>query len=74
MDDNTLKGYLFGLMIACPIGKPLNDCPLNMIRTKSKLEQIGYIDELSLEEAVKLSNHHRKCLFSRLKSSFSIEG
>ncbi|MFW5879776.1 MAG: hypothetical protein ACOCUV_03020 [bacterium] len=69
MNDYTLKGYLLGLMIECPVGKSLAGCPLSAVRNVSRIEQMNFITDLSLDEAAKISNHHRECMAMRLEDS-----
>lgn len=71
MLDSVIKGNLFGLMVACPIGFATENCPLGKMRELSRTEQLNFFMKLSLAEAVKINNYHRGCLSERLKPDYS---
>ena len=68
MDDLTLeqkKIWVQGLLIECPMGKPLDNCPAKDIRAlpiKERLELANAMNEPQINQII---SHHRKCLYER---------
>ncbi len=59
------KIWVKGLVIDCPLGKPLENCPLNDIRKlpiEERLRLACAMDESQLDQII---GYHRKCLFER---------
>jgi hypothetical protein len=63
MDENHI--WLFGVLNACPLTTPLDNCPFETHRKKPVAERWVYISNLSGEEVEKLIKHHKNCLFNR---------
>lgn len=62
--------YIVGLMISCPVSSSDKNCPFNQYREQPipKLNKLA--EELSPDEIINLSQHHKKCLNQKI-SSFS---
>ena len=59
--------FVKDLIISCPLGKPLGDCPLNDIRslpTETRVEIVDQMDEVRLDQIIA---YHQKCLLKRGK-------
>jgi hypothetical protein len=68
MADFHLRQWLFGLLIECPMGKAVNDCPIEKYRGESVYEKMRIAYELPEEEVKSILIHHRKCLKNRESS------
>jgi len=60
------KIWLLGLLVACPEGKPLTDCPLEKYRELSCQDRLSALENFTEGEVEKIINHHNQCLFSRV--------
>ena len=59
------KIFIFGLLVACPLGKAMYDCPLEKYRNVSNKERLNYLERFSDEEQDKILQHHHQCLLRR---------
>ena len=67
IDINFKKDWIIGLMICCPFGTELDNCPAKEIRTlplTDRLELLKSIDEKQIDQIIA---HHRDCLHKREK-------
>ncbi|NQU88207.1 MAG: hypothetical protein HQ541_20865 [Mariniphaga sp.] len=65
MGNYHLRQWLFGLLIDCPMGNALKDCPMNKYRGMPATKKISFTFEIPKEELNGLLLHHRKCLAKR---------
>ncbi|NQU84368.1 MAG: hypothetical protein HQ541_01280 [Mariniphaga sp.] len=68
MEITDRKLWLFGLLIDCPMGNPLPECPANKYRHLSVTEKLDFVNSLSTEQIEDLLNIHKECLEKREKS------
>ena len=54
-----------GLIVECPLGDALEDCPLNEIRKLPLRERLQIIKKMSDEELDEAIAHHEQCLKNR---------
>jgi hypothetical protein len=60
--------WLKGLVMECPAGEPLHDCPLNGMRSLP-ITQINHtINDLSDEKVDAIINIHKHCFHDRTKA------
>jgi hypothetical protein len=62
MELSDLRLWLFGLIIDCPMGKSLDNCPANELRKLSVTEIIEVVDTISEEKLQVYIAHHKKCI------------
>ena len=55
------KLWIHGLIVACPEGTPLVDCPLEKYRKFTLEERLKIVEELSDEEIKEIIKHHNQC-------------
>jgi len=65
MGNYNLRQWLYGLLIDCPMGKPLDNCPINKYRQMPATRKISFTFEMPKDELKKLLLHHRNCLAAR---------
>ena len=56
-----------GLLIKCPLGERLDDCPFNKYRHLSIQEKCDLAMNMSEEDAEKIIYQHRECILLREK-------
>ena len=61
------KDWVRGLLISCPFGKPLDDCPLEKFRKIPISERIKLVDSMEEKQIDQIIVHHQKCLRQREK-------
>ncbi|MBW2739494.1 MAG: hypothetical protein JRE64_11750 [Deltaproteobacteria bacterium] len=65
LDFEHKKIWVLGLLIDCPMGKPLENCPAKDTRAlpiEERLRLANAMDERQLDQII---SHHRKCLHER---------
>ena len=66
MLDPKLRTYIIGLFLSCPFTNALENCPLNQKREELSIrDKINYVDQLNMESAIHLIQHHKECAYSR---------
>jgi hypothetical protein len=66
MELTNEKIWLYGLLIACPEGKPLPDCPLEKYRNRTLKERLSILESFTAEEVDEIIKHHHQCVLRRL--------
>lgn len=61
------KIMLKGLVVGCPMGSPLSDCPLNGLRSVPLNRLNSMVDGLPEETVTNFFKVHTQCFESRLK-------
>ncbi len=59
------RTWLIALMIECPLGEALDDCPATGVRGRSLAEIVKIVGELGEEELDRILRHHQHCLDAR---------
>jgi len=68
--ENTDKiTWLKGLLVGCPMGKALDDCPVNELRKLLLADRIELIKNMSNVEIDSILEHHKKCITKRENKS-----
>lgn len=57
--------WVQGLLIACPLGQALDDCPARELRGIPLKKRLGLVKEMSGATIDQLIAHHRACLAKR---------
>ena len=58
--------FIFGLLVKCPEGEPMSDCPLQKYRTKSLEEKLLVAERFTENELDEIIAHHCKCVANRV--------
>lgn len=61
------KIFLKGLVVGCPMGKPVSDCPLNGLRTIPMEKLNETVNGLANETVDKFFKVHAECFKKRTK-------
>ena len=64
-DFNYNRVWVLGLIVECPFGTPLSDCPANDIRKLPLSERIKIVKRMSDEQHEEIMAHHKECLKKR---------
>jgi len=59
------KIFAQGLMVDCPMGKPLENCPLLDLRKLPLKTRMQLVDEMSEEKLEETISYHKQCLAKR---------
>lgn len=76
MDNIKLEDKLIwikGLLLECPMGKPLDDCPAEKYRKFPIKERMKIVNEMKIEEIEFIIKHHKECLRKREERYNNIE-
>ncbi len=68
MNELTLKDketWVQGLVIDCPMGKPLETCPAKDIRVMPPRERFALVKQMTESQLDEIIAHHRRCLKER---------
>ncbi len=68
MDELTLEykvAWVQGLMMDCPIGKPLETCPAKDARALPLKERFALAKQMEESQLDEIIAHHRRCLKER---------
>ena len=68
MEEHTFeekKAWLVGLLIDCPFGKVLDDCPVEAIRSVSVFDSFESVRGMGRAKIEEVLVHHQKCLDTR---------
>lgn len=68
MTEPTLeetRNWVMSLMIQCPMGAPLDDCPANEARGLPLEDLVKVIADMSEHDLNAIIAHHRECLRRR---------
>ena len=57
--------WVLGLMIDCPMGKALDNCPAKGIRRLPLEEKISKVKQMEESQLQEIIMHHRRCLKER---------
>ena len=66
------KAWVIGLLINCPLGKALDNCPAKEARklpVSDRIDAASGMDENQLDQIIA---HHRGCLSQREESLFAL--
>lgn len=66
MELSDKKIWVYGLLIACPEGNPLHDCPLEKYRKGSDKDRLTILENFTEEEVEEIIKLHNHCLLSRV--------
>lgn len=61
--------WIKGLSVECPLGKPLDDCPLNALRFLPVAQMNHTINNLSDDQVSSIMTIHQHCYHERLKAT-----
>jgi len=67
------RTWLFGVLIACPLHKPLDSCPFSYLRYNPRRIQFEYIESLSNSEVETLIHYHKDCFLQRISKGYVME-
>jgi len=59
------RTWVKGILVDCPLGTPLDDCPANEIRNLPVHELVKIVNGLSNEQLDAIIAHHENCLKQR---------
>ena len=59
------KIWVRGLLVACPFGNPLDDCPAKELRKIPLKERLNLVKEMTEDQITQVISHHRVCLSRR---------
>jgi hypothetical protein len=62
------KIWLKGLLIGCPMGWALDDCPVEELRKAPIKESLNIVDEMRTEEIYNIIKQHKECIRKREKN------
>ncbi len=65
------KTWVKGLVIHCPMGESVKDCPANEIRLLPIPERLRLVNEMTEKSVDEIIAHHYKCLAEREGSRFN---
>ncbi len=65
MIQNQKKLWAWGILVSCPYGEPMDDCPAKELRKLSLEDRFFALENLSESVIDKLIDHHNICLASR---------
>ena len=65
MELKYRKVWLKGLVISCPFGTALEDCPAKEIRKLPLSERMVVVDNMTTQQVDETLEHHKKCLAAR---------
>lgn len=63
----SLRSYIFGLAMACPVAGNPGDCPLHEIRNLPVQQKAAWAESLTREECLEIFNYHCACYDLKLK-------
>ena len=66
MEISHKKFFVFSLMMKCPEGKAMIDCPLERYRNLSNTQKLNKIENFSDKKIDEIMIHHRKCSYRRI--------
>ena len=55
-----------GLLVGCPAGKTLDNCPIKKFRNLPAEEGMKIVDEMKREEIESIIEHHKDCLTQKI--------
>jgi hypothetical protein len=59
------RTWVIALMIKCPMGTPLEDCPAAEVRGRPLDDITKRVGEMTDEEINRIIDHHKQCLCKR---------
>jgi len=59
------KTWVKGILVDCPLGDPLEDCPANEIRNLPLPQLVSIVNGLSDKQLDAIILHHETCLAQR---------
>ena len=66
--------WVLGLLVACPFGKPLKDCPLEKARALSLKDRFKLVRTMDEGELDAIFTHHQHCLRERERKPLGLDG
>ena len=64
MDDKLF--FVFGLLVKCPEGEPMADCPLQEYRTRPLQDKLTVAEQFAENELDETITHHYECVGNRI--------
>lgn len=65
LTDEQKVIWVKGLLIDCPMGKALADCPAKDVRALPIGDRLKLVDEMHPDQITQIIAHHRQCLQQR---------
>ena len=65
--SNQKRDWVKGLLIGCPFGKPLDNCPLEKYRSLTVSERFTLADNMNEKQIDEVIIYHQSCLRQREK-------
>lgn len=59
------RAWVKGLVMGCPFGDPLPDCPLEAMRKLPPAQRLRNVNTMTEEELAVIVSHHKDCLKKR---------
>ncbi len=59
--------WVKGILVECPLGKPLTDCPANALRNLPLEELIKAVNDMTADQLEMVIKYHNDCMEERLK-------
>ncbi len=59
------KAWVVGLLVDCPFGRALDDCPLNEIRSLPFSERLDWVQQMDETQLDSIIEQHKECLLER---------
>ncbi len=60
-----------GLLVGCPAGKALDNCPIKKLRNLPTEEGMKIVDNMKRDEIESIIEHHSDCLSEKESTSFN---
>lgn len=57
---------IFGLLISCPMGFPMDDCPLEQYRLGAVKDKMRIVENFTTVEIDEILKHHNECLWRQV--------
>jgi len=61
--------WVKGILVECPLGKSLTNCPANILRNLPLEELIKTVNNMSEEHLEMMIEYHKDCMAERLKEN-----
>jgi hypothetical protein len=65
LDIEEKRIWVQGLLIECPMGTHLDDCPAKELRKIPLKERVNLVKEMTDDQIDQIINYHRACLIRR---------
>ena len=68
------RAWVQGLLIECPLNKPLKDCPAKEARALPLVDRFNLMRTMNEDELDQIIAHHQNCLLEREKQLLRRDG